>query len=390
MIGIRFIVKKGVVMSDLGSDLSRREAFRLLAGGVALSAVPLAPSLAGDGPGRLTLRDCVAMGPLAMAKSSATASACFQFLEEQAATLNDPALRRVVGSLLADPVPTLLRRFASDADREQVRRTLIEQRLLAADVTLQQLFPPARNGAAAQPFLSAPGSGYASHHAYPGGLPVHVAFNTRSALALSDAYRANAGIALDRDMVVAAQLLHDLHKPWVFQWTEDGALLPEYTIAGTGAHHILGIAESLVRGVPAHVVVAQASTHDHPGSPADEAKTVAYLKAGAIIAGRDAVEAGLLAPDGASVPLPRRIENFVAHLGDHDWILAGPVNGWDMAVLKEIARRDYAPAVDDVRTFNALRNYVFSQLTMIGAHQLYCTGGVAAVRERVNALVAPV
>ena len=54
---------------------------------------------------------------------------------------------------------------------------------------------------------------------------------------------------LDRDVVLASQLLHDLHKPWVFQWQADGTCRKEEPLAATGEHHVLSIAESLRRGL---------------------------------------------------------------------------------------------------------------------------------------------
>ncbi len=78
----------------------------------------------------------------------------------------------------------------------------------------------------AQTYDSAPGSVFGGHHSYPGGLPVHVAVNLSSALALADTYRRiyghsnNAGlpeivtagaptplqsdIAIDQDTIIAA------------------------------------------------------------------------------------------------------------------------------------------------------------------------------------------
>ena len=58
------------------------------------------------------------------------------------------------------------------------------------------------------------------------------------------------------DMALAGQLLHDIMKTFVFQWQPGGASLKEYTIAGQGAHHVLSIAESMYRSLPAEEVVA--------------------------------------------------------------------------------------------------------------------------------------
>ncbi|MTJ81694.1 MAG: metal-dependent phosphohydrolase [Telmatospirillum sp.] len=373
---------------------SRRDCFRLLACGASAAALSQIPGLsrAAEGPGRLTLAQCQAMGPVEMAKSSRIVTEAYDFIQSAAGGIASPELRRTVLDVLRSPAPSILNRFRSDADKEEIRRQLVARKLLAGDVTIAQLFPPARDPSTPpQPFLSAPGSAYNGHHAYPGGLCVHTAFNTRNSLGLAAGYRDTIGIELDHDVILASQLLHDQHKPWVFQWTADGSLLTEYTVAGTGAHHILGVAESIHRGLPADVVVAQASAHDHPGSPADEAKTVGYLKAAAIIAGQDPVAAGYLGPDGATVPLPRHIEGFLTHLGDHDWVIAGAATGWCVALLQEIARQDYGLSEKEMGSarFNALRNYVFSQRSIMGLHELHVTKGREAVRAAVHDLVIP-
>jgi 23S rRNA maturation-related 3'-5' exoribonuclease YhaM len=108
------------------------------------------------------------------------------------------------------------------------------------------------------PFYAAPGSGYASHHSYPGGLATHVAVNVKAAIGFFNAYKDIYSFPMSRDIVIAAQTLHDLHKPWVFQWQENGSSRTEYQIAGTGAHHILTIAELIHREMPAELIVAMA------------------------------------------------------------------------------------------------------------------------------------
>jgi len=77
----------------------------------------------------------------------------------------------------------------------------------------------------------APGGTPGSHHAYPGGLAQHTAFNTRAALDLEQNYIARYGLKPWRDYnpvhVVAAPILHDIMKLWVFQWTADGSQIPQ-------------------------------------------------------------------------------------------------------------------------------------------------------------------
>jgi hypothetical protein len=95
---------------------------------------------------------------------------------------------------------------------------------------------------------------------------------------------------------------------------------------------------------------------------------------------------------GTTVFLPRTIESFVTHLGDHDWILAVPAAHWTIDLLSEIAAEDYQMSAFDLKSakFNAFRNYVFSQTTMIGLHQTYALAGRDAVRKAVHTLVVPV
>lgn len=386
-------------MDNLFADkeLSRRAFLRLSACAAGAVALTQMPGLAFGGPAAkpasaVTLEECMQLSPLAMAEKSATAQASYTFLLNSAGEITDSGLRQAVGGILKNPLPTLMARYRSESDREELRQELISQGLLKPEVTAAQLLPPLSSpNQPPQPFVAAPGSGYMSHHAYPGGLPVHTALNVHSSLGLYKGYYDTYGFKLNRDVVLAAQLLHDLHKPWVFQWQENAASLPEYTIAGTGAHHILGIAESIYRGLPAEVVVAQASAHDNAGTPADEVKLVGYIKAAAIIAGKEPISYGLLAADGTTIALPRRVEGFVTYLGDHDWIFSVPAAKWAISLLEEVAVADYGMQAGDLKSkrFNSFRNYVFSQATMIGLYQTYATAGLGGLKAAVRSLVIP-
>ncbi len=379
-------------------DMSRRAFLRLTACAAGAAALTQVPGLAfGEGApqaaGPVAVEDCLRLSPVAMAEKSAVGQASYKFLLAAADEIADRSLRTAVSGILKNPAPTLMTRYRTEGDREGLRQALVAAGLLTPEVAAEQLLPPlaAAPDQAPQPFAAAPGSGYASHHAYPGGLAVHTALNVQSSLGLYKGYYDTYGFKLNRDTVLAAQLLHDLHKPWVFQWREDASSLPEYTVAGTGAHHILGIAESIFRGLPAEVVVAQASAHDNAGTPADEARLVGYIKAAAIIAGQDPVAAGLLAAGGNTVALPRRIEAFVTYLGDHDWIVSVPAAKWVIGLLEALAAADYGMKAADLKglRFNSFRNYVFSQATMIGLYQLYAIGGQESLRAAVRNIVAP-
>ncbi|WP_235669566.1 metal-dependent phosphohydrolase [Solidesulfovibrio carbinolicus] len=374
---------------DLSFDRRAFLRLGLAVGGVAVAraAFPTLARAAASGPAALAA--VAAMTPLEMADASPLVGASWQYLRDVAATIANPELRAKVEAVLDNPAPTLAARLADPKHRAAVAEELAAKGWLKGQ-TADTLLPPVADPAASpQPFRSAPGSGYQSHHAYPGGLPVHVAVNMRITLAIFDAYKDVYGFALDRDTVVVSQMLHDLHKPWVFAWSEAGASRPEQSLAGTGEHHVLSVAESIVRGIPAEVVVAQACAHNHPGSEKDEAEPVAWLKAAAVLAGVDAAKAGLIAPSGDTLPLPRRMEGFVCHLGDHDWVLSVPAGKWSIAALAELARDRYGIADDKSSRFNAFRNYVFSQATMMELYQTLAVSGKDGLAKAVAGIVAP-
>lgn len=159
----------------------------------------------------------------------------------------------------------------------------------------------------------------------------------------------------------------------------------EEALAGTGEHHVLSIAESIKRGLPAEFVVAQACAHEHPGSASGEAQIVGWLRAAAIIAGVDPVKAGLIAADGKTLPLPRRIEGWVVHLADHDWVISVPACQWVVKALRNLAEKKWG--VRDEKTFNALRNYVLCNLTAMRLYGILSAQGEEAFAADVARVV---
>lgn len=318
-----------------------------------------------------TVAEMLAMSPVDMARESRLVSAAFRVLVDAAEHLRDEAVRNTVLAILNDPVPTV-----ADTDEDKVLAALKAEGLI--DANRAELFPTVtQKGRAEQPFWSAPGSGYASHHAYPGGLATHCALNVLSAVRLLENYDSVFDCDLDYDAAVGGELLHDLHKPWVFAWQADGSSRVEKPLAKTGEHHVLSLAESMKRGLPARVVAAQAAAHDHPGTPAGEALVVGWIRAAALIAGVDPVERGFLAADGKTLPLPRRSEGFVVHLADHDFVLSGPACQWSLPALKKLAASTYGLTSD--KDFNSFRNYVFANLSAMRVWALLSNSGEAAL-----------
>lgn len=370
----------------------RRRVLGLMAAAGAVAAVAtVVPGQALAAASRpVTLDQCLSMTPQDMANKSPHVTKAWAYLKKTASTVKNPDLRAKALAILDTPAPTLLARM-DDASRKEVCQELTSKGYIK-DAQADSFLPPAKDPKnAPQPFLSAPGSGYQSHHSYPGGLVTHTAANLMISLAIFDVYQNVSGFALDRDTVLVSQLLHDLHKPWVFQWEQSGESRTEKPLAGAGEHHVLGVAESIVRGLPAQVVVAQACAHTHPGTEKDEAEVVGWLTAAAILAGKDPVQAGLLASDGKTLPQPRRVEGFVTHLGDHDFVFTVPAAKWTIAAMRDVAEKQYKLSGDDLKgaKFNALRNYAFSQLTAEALYREYSLKGSEGLAAMVAQTVRP-
>jgi hypothetical protein len=291
-----------------------------------------------------------------------------------------------------------------------------------------------------QVFTSAPGSVFGGHHSYPGGLVIHEAFNLSSALSLAANYRRTYGhrgvsglpevglvdnseaadnIAIDQNTVIAAPIWHDWAKTIVFQWTETGGEFPELNFGGngktdkfggagnskTGAHHILGVAETIKRGLPPQFVITQASAHAAPAE-GNEFMVVNWIRAAAVIAQVDPVSAGYLImdPQGkprlpplhrlAELPIqqslpdePNLLVEYVLHnLSDADHSFTGSALSQVQIVLRTVARRfGYDPG--DAVVYNTrFRNPVLANVSAERLQILYVDGGVNAVVDEIERL----
>lgn len=371
--------------------MDRRDFLRL---GVTAGAVVVAanafPNFSWADVRQVRLGDCLAMTPGEMAKNSKLVRDSWKYLQTTVATMQDAKVKKVVTEMLNNPAPTFLAPF-TDGKKEQVYNELQAKKLIDG-VAMADFLPPITDiKKSPQPFNTAPGSGYQSHHAYPGGVVTHTALNLKASLAIFQGYKETYGYTLDRDTVIASQVLHDIHKGWVFQWGSDGSSRTELKLAGTGEHHVYSLAESIARGLPAAICVAQACAHNHPGTAKDEAEVVGWIQAAAILVGVDPVAKGLLAGDGKTLPLPRRMENFVCHLGDHDYVLTVPSVQWLLPELQTIAKETYKMSDDDLhgKKFNAFRNYALSQATAMHLYHHYSVAGKAGLVAKLTSMIAP-
>lgn len=247
-----------------------------------------------------------------IAQSSKHTQDAMAVIEKAARSIRDPAIKRAVLDLLAKPAPTFLGAWPGEDGRDEARQALVDTGLIDAAVTTSALLPPT----ATLSFRAAPGGIIAKHHGHPGGLAVHTAVNLQSARALAAEYRTRYGVKIDEDIVIASTILHDAMKAWTLQFDASGALTEQPLVAGTSSHHPFIVAEAMYRNLPADLVVAIAAAHEPPGMDKG-AKVAAFIRAGALLAKKDASAAlGAL--------LNARIEASINHLSDHDYVLADP------------------------------------------------------------------
>lgn len=339
----------------------------------------------------MKLSQCLDLSPLDMASYSPVVQSALSYLVQQCNSVTLPALRSSLLGLLANPAPTFLALYPTAESRAAILTRLQSEGLVETSLTESAFFPPCRDPLfAPQPFWCAPGSDYERHHSHPGGLALHTAANMRLSLAAADAYQQTYGQSLNRDLLISAQVLHDCMKPWVLQWQPDGSLLAQARAAGSGAHHILSLAESIYYGMPPVAVIAQCCTHSPPGDEKGEAEVVRWLRAGALLAGQDAVECDLVTAEGR-LPQPHRQEWYVSHLGDHDWVLSVKSAELLISELRELASLHYniGQAEQTGARFNVFRNWIFSQCSISFLHQLFIISGQPGLLVKISEYIEP-
>jgi len=154
------------------------------------------------------------------------------------------------------------------------------------------------------------------HHSYEKGLIIHTVSVTKLALEMADLMEENYGVKVDRDVVIAASLLHDL-----FKYVTYSSVFPgKYSRSRLGErldHLSLITSELYARKFPLDVIHAVASHHGE-GSPIEprtiEAllvhmadKTDAEINDKALFAAKDIIRECLLRE---VTTLPREISPF--------------------------------------------------------------------------------
>jgi len=392
-----------------------------------------------------------------LASTSALVQSARQLIGGRIAQLHDRTLARNVRDLVEDRLVCIRHRVAESAASKQT----IVDKLTAAGLigasdaaafpggALAGVLPPVLDAGSdcphlPQPFFSAPGSVFGGHHSYPGGLPIHESFNDLSDTSFAANYRrvyghpgpnglptiaandADGGslrvdVQIDEDIIIAAPLLHDWAKPLVFQWNADGTEFAELNFGGngatdnygaagdsrTGAHHIIGIAESMARGLAPKFVITQASAHSSPTS-GNEYKVVNWLRAAGIIAGIDPLAKGYLRVDAGGLlrlPAVQRlgdvdlnaatptqvnapVEYQLHNLSDADFTQTGPSVAVVQILLAKLAPSFGFDPTDTARYNRRYRNPALSNLSAEHLYMLYTSGGLEAVRAELFKLRA--
>ena len=385
----------------------------------------------------------------AIALKSPLVRSAMDFLVREAQQITDKSLREATLDILDNPRTCVAHRTnLSSQDRKEILQKLGAAQLIDPAYGSRfpggleaGVFPPLANQEQAcphlpQPFEAAPGSFFDGHHSYPGGLAIHEAFNEMSDLSLADDYRRLYGhldsrglpvlnreasgddLQIDQDIIIAASIWHDWAKDFVFQWNADGTEFVELDFGGngatdnygakgnsmTGAHHILGIAEAIKRGLRPDFVVALASAHSAPAM-GNEYKVANWIRAASIIARIDPVAKGYLTVDaehhlrlpplaalgsfdarGGTPPEPFFLpEDTIHNLSDGNFFLAMPATIEIVAILRKLAPEFGYPAGGTA--FNtSFRNPTLSYETSERLMFIYARKGLAGVRKQLLAL----
>src|SRR5215471_6464684 len=381
-----------------------------------------------------------------LSQKSPVVQRSYRFLQSQAAKIRDQRLRKETQEAITNPATCIQHRSRlTQRDKQRILENLVKAGLIVVeDQTsfpgglMAGVFPPVINDGSACPhfpqtFLSAPGGEFGGHHSYPGGLAVHEAKNEMAAVNLADDYRRMYGrtrgtasveetksdIFIGQDIIIAAPIWHDWAKAIVFQWNKDGTEFKELNFGGngaadnnssagnskTGAHHILGLAETMKRGFDPVLVITQASAHAVP-TMGNEFKVVNWLRAAAIIAQIDPVEKGYLTTDkhgrlrlppvrklstldllNADPPQTNLIAEYTIHnLSDSDFILSTPAITTVQIILRELAPEFGFDANDAASYNNGFRNPVLSFLTAERLLMIYGNKGLQGVRNELRQL----
>lgn len=107
-------------------------------------------------------------------------------------------------------------------------------------------------------------AGLSHHHSYQGGYLEHVVSSTDIALALCNSVEKVYGGKVNRDLVVAGVLLHDIFKPIIYVMNENGSF-SKTRLADYMDHLSIIISELVRREFPLEIIHAVSAHHGEYG-----------------------------------------------------------------------------------------------------------------------------
>ncbi|MGB9853357.1 MAG: HD domain-containing protein [Candidatus Bathyarchaeales archaeon] len=107
-------------------------------------------------------------------------------------------------------------------------------------------------------------AGLSHHHCYPGGFIEHIVSTTNLALALCNSVEKIYHGKVNRDLVIAGVLLHDIFKPVTYSVNENGSYSPT-SLADYMDHLSLVISELVRRGFPLELIHVVSAHHGDYG-----------------------------------------------------------------------------------------------------------------------------
>jgi 7,8-dihydroneopterin 2',3'-cyclic phosphate phosphodiesterase len=183
-------------------------------------------------------------------------------------------------------------------------------------------------------------AGLSHHHSYAGGLIEHMVSTTRIALAICDTAETVYDARVDRDLVVAGAIVHDIFKSATYTERENGTYASS-PLAERLDHLTLGVAELVRRGFPldlVHIMDAHMGWQHGPIGPRTIEALIVHLAdmADSRLNGEVLRAAQYLLREGAGVELSRMTAKEAFEV-----VAAKTQKGWKTVpqVLEKIRKR---------------------------------------------------
>jgi len=350
----------------------------------------------------LSLSDVVSLTPAEMARRSSLVTAAYRELVNMALSLKNPQYRRLMTDVLNRTAMTFMELYPKRPDREKIRNELARFGYMSAEDSVDELFPAHHMNP--QPYIEAPQSHEDWYNCHPGGMAITCAVNCRLTEYHTALYQSHFGVPADRDLGVAALGIHEYPKAWLYYWKDDGSYGVEPRTFGSNmhTHDIYVVAEMLHRSAPTELVIGVAAAHSlgNVDLQQDGKETrflwpgyewvAKFLHAGALLAERDPLEAGLERKEGSDgyILPPQTVEIWNCNLSDMNWpYTSGAAHKYTYPLLVEIAREEYGVKSETSREFKQLRNYVYSQIGQIPLYEILVREGEQPARRVVKRLV---